>query len=121
MNVAPNFNTESFQSQLFVKNDPQGATEDAYKLPRNCLADATAVGYQREKLMDLYEGRAAPAFTDDHLGKWSYDPESATLTRRKFKELDTIGDIRVTYFVPKGFQDGSQVTLLGQEKKIALN
>ena len=116
MNVAPNFNTECFQSQLFVKNDPQGAAEDAYQLPENCLADATSVGYQREKLMDLYEGRAAPAFANDRMGEWSYNPETATLTRRKFQGLDTIGDVRVTYFVPKGFQDGSQVTILGQEK-----
>ena len=56
--------------------------------------------------MDLYEGIAAPVIPDERRGKWFYNPENGTLHRRKYKELDTIGDIRVTYYVPKDFRDG---------------
>ena len=116
MNVAPSFNSETFQTHLIVKDDPSSADCDALQLPENCLSDASAVGYQMEKLTDLFNGGAVPAFAGgDHMGQWSYDPECATLRRRKVDGLDTIGDIRVTYYVPKGLQDGSQVTILGQE------
>ena len=51
----------------------------------------------------------------DHLGAWSHDPENATLRRRKVEGKDTIGDIRVTFFVPKELKTGSKVAVLGQE------
>ena len=66
--------------------------------------------------MDLYPGRAMPEFAGgDHMGVWTHEPEKAILRRRKVEGLDTIGDLRVTFFVPKGFKSGSKVTILGQE------
>ena len=67
--------------------------------------------------MDLYPGRAMPEFAGgDHLGVWSHEPDNATIRRRKVAGKDTIGDIKVTFFVPKGLKPGSKVTILGQEE-----
>ena len=102
MNVAPSLNSQCFQSKLLVKKDLNCAASDAYVLPENCLENASTIGYQREKLMDLYQGRAMPEFAGgDLLGDWSIDPENATIRRRKVVGKDTIGDIRVTFHVPK--------------------
>ena len=69
MNVAPSFNSEIFQTHLLVKDDPLSADCDALQLPENCLSNLPAVGYQMEKLTDLYDGGAAPAFAGgDHMG-----------------------------------------------------
>ena len=54
--------------------------------------------------MDLYPaGRALPDFAADKgsLGEWSLDSDAGTIRRRRKVDLDTIGDLRVTFYVPK--------------------
>ena len=101
MNIAPNFKSECFQPLVYVKSDNPNIF-DAYELPDDCLKDHSAVGYEKEKLIDLYPvGHARPEFGKNELIDWSFEPDTGMLRRRKFVDHDTIGDLRVTFYVPK--------------------
>ena len=45
----------------------------------------------------------------DRFGVWEYDPEAALIRRRQVHGKDTIGDIRISYHVPKPYQNGATV------------
>ena len=47
-------------------------------------------------------------------GVWSFDADASMLRRRKVAGTDTIGDLRVTYEVPLGYESGNEVSVLGK-------
>ena len=47
-------------------------------------------------------------------GVWEYNPEEGMIRRRVIAGSDTIGDIRISYYVPKEFIEGDICSVLGK-------
>ena len=66
-----------------------------------------------KKLDDLFPGRSAEINMPDPDGVWEYSPDEGMIRRRVVPGKDTIGDIRISYWVPKDLEVGRQCSILG--------
>ena len=60
---------------------------------------------KKEKLTNLYPDISKFRVPDQN-GNWIYEPDSGMIRQRQQPGKDTIGDVRVTFYVAKDFIDG---------------
>ena len=68
---------------------------------------------EMEKLDDLFSGRTSKINRPDRDGIWKYSPDEGMIRRQAVRGKDTIGDIRISYWVPKDLQVGHVCSVLG--------
>ena len=53
-------------------------------------------------MFDIFPNGGMPEHPDQ-FGVWEHCPDQGAIRRRKYAGKDTIGDLRLTYFVPEIF------------------
>jgi len=67
-----------------------------------------------EQVRNVFHKGLADFNIPDSDGAWDYIPHEGMIRRRVVQGADTIGDIRISYYVPKEFKNGHSCSVLGK-------